>query len=183
MPTRYSLTDFNGLRDSVVKLRCLGNSYTVIAKTLNISYKQVQTIIDSEFKDRFENREQLRLQTAMQYDFLIRPLLEKFDTTVDRRDAETIAKLLDNKARLLGLNEATKIEVKHKVEELTDEELEKELARHNVVIQVVPATDNALPEHLPTEDISDADFSTIPEKEAAPLIETETDGEISNRSD
>ena len=171
-------SDFNGVRDSIVRLRCLGNSYETIAKTLGITYKAVKVLLDSEFKDRFQKREEIKLQTVMQLDYLIRPLLERFEETIDRRDAEAIVKIIDRKCRLLGLDEAVKVDVRQ-VEALTDDELEKELARHGVVKQLMPTDEDAEPA-LPEEpvDIIDAEFSV--NDTTSPTINEVDNGESSN---
>lgn len=165
MSVRNGPSDFNGIRDQIVKLRCLGSSYETISKTLGITYKHVKAVIDSEFKERFENREALKLHTAMQLDWLARPLMEQFDKTIDRRDAEVVVKILDRKARLLGLDEAVKVDVRQ-VESLTDEEIENELARYTgIVKQILPSLPEATLSPSPhettlsiNEDVLDAEI-------------------------
>jgi len=154
--------DHNGIRDQVVKLRCMGYSYAAIAKSLDITYKQVKALIDSEFKERFENREELKLQTAMQLDWLVRPLMEQFESTIDRRDAEVIVKILDRKARLLGLDEAVKVDVRQ-VESMTDEDIEKELARYTGTVKQITTVEQTNPSPHPNtlssdEEVEDAEI-------------------------
>lgn len=150
--------DYNGVRDSVVRLRCMGFGKERIAKELGLAYKKIDYILRSEFQNRFADREELKQQTAFQLDWLARPLMEKYEAAgldADRRDAEAILKIIERKCRLLGLDEAVKLDVRQ-VEQYSDEELDRELSRYGIVKQL---TVEPGPPQLP-ETVPDADFTT-----------------------
>lgn len=149
-PARQTPEDWDGRRDRVVTLRCQGHSAETIAKLTGLSQHRVRKLLESEFQQRFADREEVKRQTAMQLDWLARPLMEKYERDADRgspdrRDAESILKVIERKCRLLGLDEAVRIDVRE-VEELSDAELDAELRRHGVVKQLPPAPPQSLPQ-------------------------------------
>lgn len=132
-----SPSDFNGIRDEIVRLRCLGYGQLTIAKMLSLSENRVREILKSEFIDRFADRDELKRQTAMELDWLLRPLKLKYEKNPNRQDAETILKIIERKCRLFALDEAVKLEVKH-IEELSEDEIKAELARYGIVQKSPP---------------------------------------------
>lgn len=137
--------------DKVVELRVQGYSAAYISKTLSISVTRVDKILDMEFRRRFENREEMKRTVALRYEYLIRPLMERYieaGKAVDRKDAEVLATLLREQRRLFALDDPVKLEVKH-IEELSDEDLYRELQMHTEVKQL-PSPNGANPT-LPTK--------------------------------
>ena len=161
-------SDFNGVRDEVVRLRSLGYGPKQIGQMLGISARASQNIIDSEFVTRFGNRQQMVVQVAMTLDMLARPLLEKYERDTnnghpDRRDAESVLKIIDSKKRLFALDMPQKLEVLH-IEELSVEQLNAELARLGVKFP------NELPEAQITkveqiqEVVEEAEITSVEDK-------------------
>jgi len=147
-------SDFDGIRDEVLRLRCLGYGQDRIAKELRISKSRVATILRSEFVDRFAGREELKQKTALELEGLMRPLKLRYEQNPTRQDAETILKIIDRTIRLFALDEAMKVEVKH-LEDLSEEEIRQELARYGVVVQ---KDKPALPPATPIDAIPEAEI-------------------------
>lgn len=158
---RYGTLDFNGIRDRVVTLRCKGFSTDRIAREVGLTANRVGQLLKSEFETRFADREELKRQTAMQLDWLARPMMDKYERDAgtnnpDRRDLEAILKVIERKCRLLGLDEATQVRVEH-VDQLSDAELQEQLARygHTLNLPTVKQLEPPKPP-APAEQIEDA---------------------------
>lgn len=138
MSIAHTPADFDGLRDEIVRLRCLGFGQEYISKTLRISKTKVKSILQSEFQDRFAARDELKQKTALELEWLLRPLKLKYEQCPNRQDAETILKIIDRTIRLFALDEAVKIDVRH-LEDLSEDEIRQELARYGVTQKDKPA--------------------------------------------
>jgi hypothetical protein len=169
--------DFTDIRDDVVKLRAKGYGVDRISKMLGLSKKRVDNIIHSEFVARFGNRQEMIVQTAMTLNMLMRPLLDKFEKDAeagrpDRRDVETVLKVIDTKRRLFALDAPVKMEITH-IEQLSDEQLNAELAKFGLTtatLATIPAALPAATKAAETESITDAEYTTVDE----PVLEEAT---------
>ena len=153
--------DYNGVRDAVVRLRCRGYGQDRIAKEVGIPKQVVKNLLESEFRDRYSEREALKHQTAMQIDYIMRPLLDKYEKDAEkgqpqRGDAETLLKCLDRRARLFGLDDAVKLNVQ--VEEMTNDQLQQQLAVHGIDITLPQ-----LPAAPASEPVEDAEVVSVGE--------------------
>jgi hypothetical protein len=159
-----SPTDFDPVATKVVELRCAGYSIDYIKKTVGIGTKRIERILNNEFK-KFADRDRIKNITAARYEYLIRPLMERYlaaGMAVDRKDAEVLATLLRDQRKLFALDDPVKVEVTH-IEEMSDEELYKELQLHTTEIKQLPPA--AISNHLVEPEIMEEEQPCPTKKE------------------
>ena len=150
LPTR---TDFDGTRDQIVALFASGKSRHYISTALALPRSTVDRIIKQEFDTRLGNRQSLIERTALEIEYVKAKAMEKIEKGYDRRDAETWLKLNESLRRLFGLDQPVKAELKVSYDELSEDEIIKQLAIE---------APNLLPALPPVED---AEFVGIGETE------------------
>jgi hypothetical protein len=159
---RISASDFNGIAEEVVRLKCLDHNNLYIARTLGISYTLVTKILEREVKAYQVEREQMRHQANMELNWLKKPLKEKYERDaknpkgVSREDAVALLKIIERQHRLFGLDEPMKVDVKHTIEELSDDELNKQLQLHGIDVKQLPAAKTE--DSVPVNFVEDAEY-------------------------
>lgn len=159
--------DWDGLRCEAVRLKALGHSVSYIARLLQKNVKTITRILESEFKERFANRQQKKIEYALELEWvkqLVKDRIVSSGAKWDRKDAELLLKMRDQEARLYGHDEPTQHQHQVTVElaEMPDEELAAQLRQYNVSL---PEGFLSLP--AASEQIEDAEF-TLPEPASEP---------------
>lgn len=158
-------SDFNGVAEEVVRLKCLDHSNTYIARVLGIAYNTVVKILEREYKANSANREQMRETAKMELNWLKKPLKEKYerdsktDKGVSREDAVALLKIIERQHRLFGLDDPVKVDVKHSIEDLSDDELNKQLQLHGIEVKQLPAA--KIEEQVPVDFVADAEYEKV----------------------
>jgi hypothetical protein len=155
------------LEENVVREWCKGRSPQTIAKLLGVSVTRVRGVLIKDARDRAVGREAVRARAAAELDLMARPLWDRVHaagTAANRDDLTLLLKINESKRRLAGADSPVKVEVKHQVEELSDEDLAKELRRHGVEVKQLAAAEPQPP--LPTpSDVEDAEYAVAAEGE------------------
>lgn len=156
---QVSSDDYSNLHEEVIRLRITGKGIANIASCVGVSVTKVKAILDEEFVSRYKNRQSMIDKAAMQLDFILAPLIKKYEKDAlvgkpDRREAETMIKIIESQRRLFGLDSPTKVDMVH-YDAMDEEALNEELRRFGV--KTIP---KALPPAiLSSEPVSDADFT------------------------
>lgn len=151
--------DDASIEDEIVRLRCLDYSAYAIAKTVGVSQKRVQNVLDRENERHAASREQMRQQKRLELAWLKRPLKRRMEADeasgrgVSREDIAVILKVIEQERRLDGLDAPVQLDVRT-VEAMSDDDLQKELSRYGVNVKQLAAP-TATPA---TEAVADAEF-------------------------
>lgn len=159
MTTHAGKYDLSGIRDTILKLHIQGRSRSRVAAELGISINTVNRIINEEVRERWQNREELKNRVAAQIEMVKQTYIEDHIRLKEaklpphRQSDELLLKLLAEESRLFGLHEAATIRVE--VEQMSDEQLQTELARLGVAVNT-----NLKQLPAPEPDIEDAEILT-----------------------
>lgn len=103
-------------RRQAVELRLRGNSYVDIARELGITaqaaYQTVSAALDEARKELREKSKELRELEADRLDILYRKVADAVmpdDSPIDPKLIETALKIMERRAKLLGLDAPTKV--------------------------------------------------------------------------
>jgi hypothetical protein len=155
--------DWDGLRCEAVRLKALGHSVAYIARLLQRNVKTITRILESEFRDRFANRQEKKTEYALELEWLkqlVKDRIVSSGAKWDRKDAELLLKMRDQESRLYGHDEPTQHQHQVTVElaEMDDSEIAAQLRQYNVSL---PEGFLSLP--AAPEQIEDAEFTPSPE--------------------
>lgn len=169
--------DWDGTRDKIIELRARGNSQAVIAKAIGKSVPFVAKILKSELIDRASNRQELIASALCSLNWVQQLLGERIAKAGDkfqRADVTEFRATIADIRKLLALDQPVEHNVNVQVEEVSDEDVRRQLAAF-VPTHLLPAITStpALPESIP-----DAEYHVRPEadeqrvgEEGSPKVE------------
>jgi hypothetical protein len=134
------MTSLDPTINEILRLHCEGHSPAAIAAAVGWKRHQVTSKLKEIREEQREEREEMVQRTCDQLDYLYRRQLapycgvtkDGYDRSKDalpEKTAATLLKILDQKAKLLGLNSPVKSEVSLGFENLSEAELLDEAAR------------------------------------------------------
>jgi hypothetical protein len=141
------LTDFG-----VVDLAGRGFSAAYISRSTGLNYKLVTKLLKSEYTDRNANRQQIIEAHSQQVNWLKLKITERMHEAGkgwDRKDAELLLKVLERESKLFGTDQPTQSQVNVTIEELSDEDLWKQLAAQGIEVkQLAPPQVTSVADHI-----------------------------------
>lgn len=133
----------------MIRLRCEGHSFVYISAALKLPQSAVRRKLDAYAESQKEEREALIQRCSDQLDYLWRRQLDPFCRTEAERAkplpdkiAQTLLRIQETKAKLLGLNAPTQTQNSHTFESMDEAALREEAARLGIP---VPAALEAAP--------------------------------------
>lgn len=170
--------DWDGRRQRIVELAGQGHSQIYISKAVGLDVKTVGRILKSEFSERNANKQlivQAHAQTVQWMKLKITSRITESGNNWDRRDMETLLKVLDREAKVFGIDQPTQHDVNVTVEQLSDDDLVKQLAAEGIVVQLpTPPPLKALPEA-----VIDAEFVSHDDRQPDGTVSPQSGADLS----
>jgi oligoendopeptidase F len=130
------------LREMVWQRRLAAWSWSTIARDLDITTSYAQTLAKEYVADRQTDRDVARGEEQERLDAMERVLLEAFAKTHDPKLVDTLLKITDRRARMLGLDDPTRTEAKVSVEDGPDVDTDA-ILREAMATAGMPRDDDA----------------------------------------
>lgn len=163
--------DFDARVDTAVALFCEGHAETYIAAAIGVYPYQVRKWLRAAAKARAEEREEAIERHRLQLRYLWQRFVAQFAYRDEKtgevkqrqmkpNDVQTLLKLQEREARLLGLDAPAKAEFTHEFASASVDELRREAERLGI--------DTAALAALPSGEVIDAEFE-LERSEATPF--------------
>lgn len=129
------------LLTELIRLRCEGHSFVAISAATKTPQHVVRRKLDAFAESQKEEREQLVQRCSDQLDYLWRRQLDPYCRTeklraeaIPDKTAATLLKIIETKAKLLGLNAPTQTQNSHSFESASDDDLRAEAQRLGIPV-------------------------------------------------
>jgi hypothetical protein len=150
----YDEHDFNGNRDKVVDYAARGYSGVYISKATGLHVNLVYFILKDEYQKRCSSRQALIQAQDQTINWLLKKITERIHKGEDkwaRQDAELLLKLMERQSKLHGLDQPLQHQVSVTVDEMSDEEVIKQLRAEGIEIKQLPPA-AIVPKETPAQD-------------------------------